>query len=241
MIQIIPAIDIIEGKCVRLEQGNYRLKKVYEADPLDVALRFQDHGIKRLHMVDLDGARSKHVVNWKVLEKISSKTSLIIDFGGGIKTDKDLKIIFENGASMATIGSVAITDKKLFLSWMFAYGHEKIILGADVKNRKIAISGWQEITEIDIIDFLKSYIEEGVTQVLCTDISRDGMLSGVSLDLYKSISENFPSINLLASGGVNTVADVHELNKMGISGVIIGKALYEGKISLSELKEFTKK
>ncbi len=238
MIQIIPAIDIIGGKCVRLEQGNYRIKKVYEADPLDVALRFQDNGIKRLHMVDLDGARSKHIVNWKVLERISSKTSLIIDFGGGIKTEKDLKIIFENGASMATVGSVAITEKSLFKSWIHEYGADKIILAADVKDRKIAITGWQKITEIEIIDFLKEYSENGVTQVLCTDISKDGMLNGVSFDLYKDISENFPAINLLASGGVTTLTDIRTLNEMGIYGVIIGKALYEGKISLIELKEF---
>jgi phosphoribosylformimino-5-aminoimidazole carboxamide ribotide isomerase len=238
MIQIIPAIDIIEGKCVRLEQGDYRLKKVYEADPLDMALRFQDYGIKRLHMVDLDGARSKHVVNWKVLEKISSKTSLIIDFGGGVKTGKDLKIIFENGASMATIGSIAITDKDLFKSWILMYGPDKIILAADIKDRKIAITGWQKVTEIDIIDFLKEYTENGVSQVLCTDISKDGMLSGVSIDLYKNIIVNFPTVNLLASGGVTSLEDIRTLNEMGIPGVIIGKALYEGKILLHELKEF---
>lgn len=238
MIQIIPAIDIIEGKCVRLEQGNFRLKKIYEANPLDVALRFQDHGIRRLHLVDLDGAKSKHVVNWKVLETISSKTSLIIDFGGGIKTDRDLKIIFENGASMATIGSVAVTDKNIFKTWLLTYGPDKIILAADIKDRKIAIAGWQKITEIDIIDFLKEYTENGVTQVLCTDISKDGMLSGVSIDLYKIIRENFPALNLLASGGVTTLSDIRTLNAMGINGVIIGKAIYEGKISLNDLKEF---
>ncbi len=238
MIQIIPAIDIIEGKCVRLEQGDYRLKKIYEADPLDVALRFQDHGIRRLHLVDLEGAKSKHVINWKVLEKISSKTSLIIDFGGGIKTDRDLKIIFENGASMATIGSIAVTEKDIFKKWLVTYGPDKIILAADIKDRKIAITGWQKITEIDIISFLKEYTENGVTQVLCTDISKDGMLSGVSIDLYKIIRENFPALNLLASGGVTTLSDIRTLNEMNINGVIIGKALYEGKISLNDLKEF---
>ncbi|MBN2274454.1 MAG: 1-(5-phosphoribosyl)-5-[(5-phosphoribosylamino)methylideneamino]imidazole-4-carboxamide isomerase [Bacteroidales bacterium] len=239
MIQIIPAIDIIEGKCVRLEQGDYRMKKVYNADPLEVAQTFQDNGITRLHMVDLDGARSKHVVNWGVLERLSARTSLKIDFGGGIKTDADLHIVFESGASMATIGSIAIRDKELFNSWMFAYGPERIILGADVKEQMIAISGWQEITDIGIVPFLTEYSQHGVKEVLCTDVSKDGMLQGVSLNLYKMIREKFPAIRLLASGGITSVADIDKLDEMGVYGAVIGKAYYEGRISLKDLKKFT--
>ncbi|MBP1670149.1 MAG: imidazole-4-carboxamide isomerase [Bacteroidetes bacterium] len=238
MIQIIPAIDILQGKCVRLEQGDYRTKKVYEADPLDVALTFQDNGITRLHMVDLDGARSDHVINWGVLERLSSRTSLKIDFGGGIKTDEDLYIVFESGAAMATVGSIAIKDRELFQSWMFAYGPEKIILGADVKNGRIAISGWQEVTDIEIVPFLNSYKELGVKQVMCTDVSKDGMLMGAAFDLYKMIREQVPSFHLLASGGIASVADLEKLDDLGVSGAIIGKALYEGLISLEELKKF---
>jgi phosphoribosylformimino-5-aminoimidazole carboxamide ribotide isomerase len=239
MIKIIPAIDILEGKCVRLEQGDYRMKKVYDADPLEIAMKFQDSGITRLHMVDLDGARSSHVVNWSVLERIASGTSLKIDFGGGIKTDKDLNIVFESGAAMATIGSIAITDKKLFKAWMSAFGPEKIILGADVKDQMIAISGWQKVTDIGIIPFLTEYKETGVKHVLCTDVSKDGMLMGASFDLYKMIREQFPSILLLASGGITSVAEIEKLDELGVYGAIIGKAYYEGKISLKDLKKFT--
>jgi phosphoribosylformimino-5-aminoimidazole carboxamide ribotide isomerase len=239
MIQIIPAIDILEGKCVRLEQGDYRIKKVYDADPLEVAMSFQDHGITRLHMVDLDGARSNHVLNWGVLERLSSRTSLAIDFGGGIKSDDDLHLVFESGAAMATIGSIAITDKELFKSWMFAYGPERIILGADVKDQKIAISGWQELTDIGIVPFLTEYKENGVKQVLCTDVSKDGMLMGASFDLYKMIREKFPTIRLLASGGVSSLADIRKLDELGVYGAVIGKAYYEGKISLKELQQYT--
>ncbi|MBN1416572.1 MAG: 1-(5-phosphoribosyl)-5-[(5-phosphoribosylamino)methylideneamino]imidazole-4-carboxamide isomerase [Bacteroidales bacterium] len=241
MIQIIPAIDILEGKCVRLEQGDYRMKKVYNADPLEVAIRFQDIGITRLHMVDLDGARSSHVINWGVLEKLSSRTSLKIDYGGGIKTEGDLRIIFDSGASMATIGSIAITDKELFHSWMFTYGPEKIILGADVRDQMIAISGWQKVTDIEIVPFLSEYKENGVKYVLCTDISRDGMLLGASFDLYKMIREHFPVLHILASGGIASVADIEKLDRMGVYGAIIGKAYYEGRISLNDLKIFTHK
>jgi phosphoribosylformimino-5-aminoimidazole carboxamide ribotide isomerase len=240
MIQIIPAIDILEGKCVRLEQGDYRIKKVYDADPLEVALSFQDHGITRLHMVDLDGARSSHVINWGVLERLSSRTSLKIDFGGGIKTDEDLSIVFESGASMATIGSIAITDRELFKSWMFAYGSEKIILGADVKDGRIAISGWQEVTDMEIVPFLNGYKEFGIKQVLCTDVSKDGMLMGTSLDLYKMIRETVPFVDILASGGISSVADLEKLDALGIYGAVIGKALYEGLITLNDLKSFIK-
>lgn len=238
MIQIIPAIDILDGKCVRLQQGDYRVKKVYNADPLEVARRFEDHGIMRMHMVDLDGARSSHVVNWGVLERLSSETSLKIDFGGGIKSDEDLHIVFESGAAIATVGSIAITDKELFLSWMLLYGADRIILGADVKDQKIAISGWQELTDVGILPFLKEYKANGVRQVLCTDVSKDGMLMGVSYDLYKMIQEEIPSIQLIASGGVSSLEDIQKLNELGIFGVIIGKAYYEGKIKLDELKQF---
>jgi phosphoribosylformimino-5-aminoimidazole carboxamide ribotide isomerase len=238
MIQIIPAIDILDGKCVRLEQGNYRLKKVYDADPLDIARNFEAHGITRLHMVDLDGARSSHVINWSVLERLSAKTSLIIDFGGGIKTDADLRIVFESGASMATIGSVAITDRELFKSWLYAYGPEKIILGADVKNQKITISGWQELTDMDIVPFLAGYMEIGVKQVLCTDVSKDGMLSGASFELYQKIRDQFPSLLLLASGGVTSISDLEKLDNMGVHGAIIGKAIYEGRILVKDLRTY---
>ena len=239
MIQIIPAIDILEGKCVRLEQGDYRIKKIYDADPLEVAMNFQDNGITRLHMVDLDGARSKHVINWGVLERLSARTSLKIDFGGGIKTDDDLQIVFESGATMATIGSIAIRDKELFNSWMFAYGPEKIILGADVKNRMIAISGWQEVTDIEIVPFLTEYSACGVKEVLCTDVSKDGMLMGASFDLYNMIREKFPALRLLASGGITSVADIEKLDEMGVYGAVIGKAYYEGRLLLKDLKKFT--
>jgi phosphoribosylformimino-5-aminoimidazole carboxamide ribotide isomerase len=238
MIQIIPAIDILEGKCVRLEQGDYRIRKIYSADPLEVALNFQDHGVTRLHVVDLDGARSSHVINWGVLERLSSGTSLKIDFGGGIKTDEDLNIVFESGAAMATVGSIAIKDRELFKSWMFAYGPEKIILGADVKDGRIAISGWQEVTDAEIVPFLNGYKEFGVKQVLCTDVSKDGMLMGASFDLYKMILEQVPSVNLLASGGITSVADLEKLDALGIYGAVIGKALYEGRITLQDLKRF---
>jgi phosphoribosylformimino-5-aminoimidazole carboxamide ribotide isomerase len=238
MITIIPAIDIIGGKCVRLEQGDYRLKKVYEADPLDVAMRFEDHGISRLHVVDLDGARAAHIVNYGTLERITSKTRLVVDFGGGIKTDSDLHIAFDSGAAMATIGSIAVTDRDLFQAWLFAYGPDKIILGADVKDGRIAVSGWTSITEINLSDFLSYYKAMGIKQVMCTDIARDGMMKGPSVDLYKQMVIDFPSMHILASGGVSSISEVHQLNEAGLAGVIIGKALYEGIIKLEDLKEF---
>jgi len=237
MITIIPAIDIIGGKCVRLEQGDYSLKKVYEADPLDVARRFEDHGIKRLHLVDLDGARDKHIVNYHILERIVAKTGLIIDFGGGIKTESDLHVVFESGAAMAVIGSIAVTDPDLFQDWLFAYGPEKIILGADVREGKIAVSGWTDITEIGLFDFLTFYKSMGVKQVLCTDIAKDGMMQGSSVELYKQMLKDFPAIRVLASGGISSVEEIHRLNEAGVTGAIIGKALYEGKIKMEELKE----
>jgi phosphoribosylformimino-5-aminoimidazole carboxamide ribotide isomerase len=238
MITIIPAIDIMEGKCVRLEQGDYRLKKVYEADPLDAARRFEDQGIKRLHVVDLDGARTAHIVNYGSLERITSKTGLVVDFGGGIKSDSDMHIVFDCGAAMAVVGSIAVTDRDLFQTWLFAYGPERIILGADVKEGRIAVSGWTDITEIDLIDFLTCYKEIGVNQVLCTDISRDGMMMGSSVELYKKMVRDFPSMRIIASGGISSVEELHRLDEAGVAGAIIGKALYEGKIKLEELKEF---
>jgi phosphoribosylformimino-5-aminoimidazole carboxamide ribotide isomerase len=238
MIDIIPAIDIIDGRCVRLEQGDYRLKKVYEQDPLDMARRFEDHGIKRLHLVDLDGARAKHVVNFNTLEKIASKTSQVIDFGGGIKSDKDLQIVFSAGAAMAVVGSVAVTDRDLFQSWLQKHGPGKIILGADVKEGMIAVSGWTDITELGLFDFITYYRAMGVTQVLCTDIAKDGMLQGSSMNLYEQLVADFPDIQIIASGGVSSVKELHQLNSIGMSGAIIGKALYEGRITLAELKPF---
>jgi phosphoribosylformimino-5-aminoimidazole carboxamide ribotide isomerase len=238
MIEIIPAIDILEGKCVRLEQGNYHLKKVYEEDPVDAAKKFEQHGMQRLHVVDLDGARAKRLVNWKTIEQIANKTSLIMDVGGGIKETGDLQIVYECGAAMAVIGSVAVTDRPLFREWLAAYGPQKLILGADVKDRKIAVSAWDDITGIELLPFLEDYIKCGVQQVLCTDISRDGMLQGPAFKMYQEIILHFPDVYLIASGGISSVEDLHVLQESGIPGAIIGKAIYEGKIKLSDLKQF---
>lgn len=238
MITIIPAIDIIAGKCVRLEQGNYSLKKVYEEDPLSVARRFEDAGIRRLHLVDLDGAKSRHVENWNTLERIAGKTKLEVDFGGGIASDHDLQLVFDSGASMAVIGSIAVNDSDMFQDWLFAYGPKKIILGADVRNRKIAVTGWTDITTIELHDFVGEYKAMGVQQVLCTDISKDGMMAGSSVDLYRELIERYKGMQFIASGGVSSVAEIRTLNDSGVAGAIIGKALYEGLISLEELKEF---
>ncbi len=238
MLTIIPAIDLIDGKCVRLSKGDYSQKKVYNEDPVEVAKTFQDHGLQRLHLVDLDGARVQHVVNWKVLEKIASQTNLVIDFGGGLKSDKDLHIVFNGGAAMVTIGSIAVKQRDLFCSWLNHYGADKIILGADVSDRKIAVSGWLEISEIDILDFLDDYLKRGIKNVLCTDISKDGMLEGTSMSLYKELVQHFQDMALIASGGITTIEELYQLDEMGVAGAIIGKAIYEGKISLIELKRF---
>ncbi|NIG57163.1 1-(5-phosphoribosyl)-5-[(5-phosphoribosylamino)methylideneamino]imidazole-4-carboxamide isomerase [Chitinophaga sp. Cy-1792] len=236
--EIIPAIDIIDGKCVRLTQGDYNQQKIYNEHPLEVAKEFEDLGVRRLHLVDLDGAKKGAVVNWKVLENIAGKTNLVTDFGGGIKTEKDLEIVFENGAALATIGSVAAKSPELFFSWVKKYGADKIFLGADVKDENIAVGGWLETTGLSIYDFLQNNIAAGVYNIFCTDIAKDGLLQGPSIDLYKKILERFTDINFVASGGVSNIADVEALKEAGCSGVIIGKAIYEGKISMAELKSF---
>ncbi|GAB6007984.1 1-(5-phosphoribosyl)-5-[(5-phosphoribosylamino)methylideneamino]imidazole-4-carboxamide isomerase [Dysgonomonas reticulitermitis] len=236
MIEIIPAIDLIEGKCVRLSQGDYEVKKVYNEDPLEVAKMFESAGLKRLHLVDLDGAKAKHIVNYNVLQKIASQTSLVIDFGGGVQSDKDLDIAFNAGASMITGGSIAVRNKDLFLSWVARYGSEKIILGADCKDHKIAVSGWQESTSIDILPFLNEYRKDGLTKVVCTDISKDGMLQGPSIDLYKDILSAYPDLYLIASGGVSCFQDIVDLENAGLPAVILGKAIYENRVTLEELR-----
>lgn len=238
MIEFIPAIDIIDGKCVRLSQGKYDSQKVYNENPVEVAKEFEAYGISRLHVVDLDGAASHHVVNYRVLDRIASQTSLIIDFGGGVKSDEDLVIAFDNGAQMVTLGSIAVKQPELFRQWLEKYGEEKIILGADVKDNKIAISGWKEESTQELMPFLKNYIEKGINKVLCTDISRDGMLEGPSTPLYKDIMTAFPDIHLIASGGVSSIDDILKLHESGIPAVVVGKALYEGKISLRELSRY---
>ena len=238
MITIIPAIDLIDAKCVRLSQGNYNQKTIYNENPLEVAKMFEDAGITRLHLVDLDGAKAKHVVNYKVLETIASKTNLVIDFGGGLKSDEDLRIAFECGAKMVTGGSIAVKDRETFLHWIEIYGAEKIILGADAKDKMIAVSGWLEVSELPILDFIESYTSKGIRQVISTDIARDGMLTGPSIDLYKEIIAQFPNLELIASGGISTMKDIYELDEMGIPGVITGKAIYENRISLDEITKF---
>lgn len=239
MIRIVPAIDLIDGKCVRLTQGDYAQKKVYNEDPLEVARMFEAHGIKHLHLVDLDGARQKHVVNHKVLEQIATHTKLSVDFGGGIKTDDDLELVFRSGAAQATIGSVAVTDPALFESWIETYGAEKIILGADAKEGKIAVSGWLDVTNLDIFEFFAEYEKKQVKYVLCTDISRDGMLQGTAIDLYISLVNRFPELKIIASGGVTKAEEIDHLNENGLFAVIIGKAIYEGRITLKELEKYT--
>lgn len=238
MIEIIPAIDIIDGKCVRLTQGDYSKKIIYDENPLEVALMFEANGIKRLHLVDLDGAKKGNVVNIKVLENIASKTNLIIDFGGGIKTNESIQMVFNSGANSATIGSIAVKDKNLFFEWLIKYGSEKILLGADVKNEKIAINGWLENTDINVFQFLKENFEMGIKNIFCTDISFDGLLKGPSVELYKKIISKFPELNFIASGGVSSKKDIETLNEIGCKGVIIGKAIYEGRVTMNDLKPY---
>jgi phosphoribosylformimino-5-aminoimidazole carboxamide ribotide isomerase len=237
-MQIIPAIDIIEGKCVRLTEGDYAQKKIYNEDPLEVAKAFEGIGLMRLHLVDLDGAKAGQVVNWKVLEKIANNTELKIDFGGGIKTEATLKTVLDTGATYATIGSLAVKNELLFQEWIARFGAKVFMLGADVLEEKIAIGGWLEKTEISVFDFMKSYIDKGVKQIFCTDIKKDGKLQGPSIELYQKIIEQFPGLHLIASGGVSSLDDLIELEEIGCSAAIVGKAIYENKITISELANF---
>jgi phosphoribosylformimino-5-aminoimidazole carboxamide ribotide isomerase len=236
-MEIIPAIDIIDGKCVRLTHGDYSQKKIYNEHPLEVAMEFQDAGLLRLHLVDLDGAKAGSVKNWKVLEQIAGKTSLVIDFGGGIKNEKDVNIVFDSGASLATIGSIAVKQAEIFFSWINKYGAERFFLGADVRNQNITINGWTENTSIDIFDFIKQYMENGIKRIFCTDVSKDGALEGPAVDLYRAIVEKFPDLHFVASGGVSSMDDLAQLEEAGCKGVIIGKAIYEGRILLSEINK----
>ncbi len=233
-MELIPAIDIIEGKCVRLTKGDYDTKKVY-GDPLEMARRFEDMGLRRLHVVDLDGAKSKHVVNLATLKAITSQTSLIVDFGGGVKTDEDLEKAFEAGAAMVTAGSIAITEPERYLGWLAKYGAERLILGADVRNGRISINGWKEDSDVLLEDFLLRYMQAGTKNVLCTEISRDGTLAGPAIDLYSSIMRRYPLCHLIASGGVGSTEDILALEAAGIPAVVFGKAYYEGHIDLEKL------
>ena len=235
-IELIPAIDIIEGQCVRLTKGDYDQKKVY-GQPLEMAQEFERIGYKRLHMVDLDGAKSKHIVNDNVLRSVTTETQLVVDFGGGIKTDEDIEKAFAAGASMVTVGSIAVTQPDLFLGWLDKYGAERLILGADVRNGKISINGWKEDSTEDLLPFLKKYIEAGVRNVLCTEISKDGTLQGPAIDLYKRVMDAYPELHLIASGGVSGIDDIEALDKAGIPAVVFGKAIYEGRIDLKALIE----
>ena len=237
-MRIIPAIDIIDGKCVRLSKGDYNTKKIYNEHPLEVAKQFEAHGIQYLHLVDLDGAKSKHIMNYKILEEIASKTSLKIDFGGGLKSNDDLRIAFESGAQQITGGSIAVKEKSLFSNWIQEYGSEKIILGADANDEKIAVSGWQEDSEEDLIPFIQQYQEKGIQYVICTDISKDGMLEGPSFELYQKILEECKDVKLIASGGISTFDELPKLAEMGCEGTIIGKAIYENRISLKKLENY---
>jgi phosphoribosylformimino-5-aminoimidazole carboxamide ribotide isomerase len=239
-MKIIPAIDIIDGKCVRLSQGDYASKKIYSENPLSIAKDFENHQISHLHLVDLDGAKSKKVINIEVLQSIAKATNLHIDFGGGVKSENDLKKVLDAGAKQVTAGSIAVKEPNTVKDWIKKYGSEKIILGADVKDQKIAINGWQEESEIIIFDFLKEFYSVGIRYVICTDISKDGMLQGASVDLYKQILRRFPDLQLIASGGVSNMDDLHELKSVGLYGAIVGKAVYEGNISLKEIESFNK-
>jgi phosphoribosylformimino-5-aminoimidazole carboxamide ribotide isomerase len=237
-MQIIPAIDIIEGKCVRLTEGDYAQKKIYNEDPLEVAKAFEGIGLMRLHLVDLDGAKAGEVVNWKVLEKLANQTQLKIDFGGGIKTEVSLKTVLDTGATYATIGSLAVKSPEVFQEWIARFGAKVFMLGADVFEEKIAIGGWLEKTNITVFDFMKSYMQKGVKQIFCTDIQKDGKLQGPSIELYQKILDQFPDLQLIASGGVSSLDDLIKLEEIGCSAAIVGKAIYENKISINELASF---
>lgn len=239
MFHIIPAIDLIDGKCVRLTQGDYQQKTIYNENPLEVALQFMDAGLTRLHLVDLDGAKAKKIVNWNVLEKLASKTSLHIDFGGGVQSDEDIDIAFNSGAKQVTGGSIAVRNPELFESWLRQYGSNAIILGADAKNEKIAVSGWEEDTQLWVYDFIEEYYDKGVRYTISTDVAKDGLLQGPSFDLYKNIQDKTPGIHIIASGGVSNLSDIEKLAEMNLFGVIVGKAIYEGRVSLADLKKFS--
>lgn len=239
MFQIIPAIDLIDGKCVRLTQGDYQQKTIYNENPLEVALQFEDAGLTRLHLVDLDGAKAKKIVNWNVLEKLASKTSLHIDFGGGVQSDDDIKIAFNSGAKQVTGGSIAVRNPELFESWLQQYGSDAIILGADAKNEKIAVSGWEEDTKLWVYDFIEQYYHKGVRYTISTDVAKDGLLQGPSFDLYKNIQDKTPDVHIIASGGVSNLADIEQLAEMNLFGVIVGKAIYEGRVTLADLRKFS--
>lgn len=236
MIQIIPAIDIIDGKCVRLTKGDYDSSRVYDDNPVEMAKRFCDAGCRRIHVVDLDGARSSHIVNYRTLESIASKTSLDIDFGGGLKSDEDVRIAFDCGASMITGGSVAVKSPELFLGWLGRYGVRKVILGADVNGGKVATDGWLEQSEHDLLEFIKDYYEKGIRQIISTDISVDGTLSGPSVEMYRSMMSVLPDARIIASGGVSSLDDIMRLENAGVPAVIVGKAIYEGRITLKDLE-----
>lgn len=237
-MEIIPAIDLIGGKCVRLSQGDYSSKKEYHDDPLEMAKRFEGAGIRRLHLVDLDGAKAKKIVNADVLQRISADTGLQVDFGGGIQADEEIEKAFSLGAKQVTGGSIAVKNATLFQAWISKYGSEKIILGADAKNKKIAVGGWEETTSVDLIPFIKDYVAKGISYVICTDVAKDGLLQGPSTDLYREILEEIPGVKLIASGGVSSVKDLEELEKIGVYGTIVGKAYYEGRVTLEELAAF---
>ncbi|GGD09640.1 1-(5-phosphoribosyl)-5-[(5-phosphoribosylamino)methylideneamino]imidazole-4-carboxamide isomerase [Hyunsoonleella pacifica] len=237
-MRIIPAIDIIDGKCVRLSKGDYSTKKIYNENPLEIAKQYENHGIEYLHLVDLDGAKASHIVNHKVLETIATKTNLKIDFGGGLKTDEDLRIAFESGAGQITGGSIAVKKPEVFKSWLSKFGADKIILGADANNEKIAISGWLEESDEELIPFVKNYIQEGVSYVICTDIAKDGMLEGPSFDLYEKMLGELEGVKLIASGGISKFEELPRLAELGCEGTIIGKAIYENKISLRQLESY---
>ena len=235
-MEIIPAIDIIDGKCVRLTQGDYAQKKIYNEHPLEVAKEFEGAGLQRLHLVDLDGAKAGQVKNWKVLETIAAKTGLTIDFGGGIKQQEDVNIVFNSGAALATVGSIAVKNEAELVKWFMTFGADKFLLGADVKDEKITIGGWLETTDIWVYDFIEKYIGYGIQQIFCTDVSKDGKLEGPAVELYKNIVQKFPALHFIASGGVSSIDDLHALRDAGCSGAIVGKAIYEGRVVLNELR-----
>ena len=239
MFHIIPAIDLIEGKCVRLTQGDYEKKKIYNENPLEVAMQFEDAGLSRLHLVDLDGAKAKKVINWKVLETIAGRTRLHVDFGGGVQSDEDLRVAFESGAKQVTGGSIAVKNPELFEHWLIHYGGDRIILGADARNERVAVSGWEEGTELWVYDFVQKWVEKGARYTISTDVAKDGLLQGPSFELYKNLQDQCPDIQIIASGGVSNLGDIEKLAEMNLFGVIVGKAIYEGKVTLAELQRWS--